>query len=139
MRGLYQSLFQSKGSRKNIFPFCAPRCAADLVRRIERNPRCSPSYIEYFAIEFEPKMRCRWDAKSGSYSCAKPKNGHTGRSYQDAQLKPPPHAAGNPAEEPAEAPFCPPAANPDTKRSVSVFPHDGHDISCVTAPIDCRR
>ncbi len=62
-----------KGSRKNNFPFCAPICATDLARRIERNSRCSPSYIEYFAIEFEPKMWCRWDAKIGSYFCADPK------------------------------------------------------------------
>ena len=50
----------------------APRCAADLVRPIERNRRCSLSYIEDFAIEVEPKMRDRWDAKTRSCFFADP-------------------------------------------------------------------
>ena len=66
-------LVGGKGSRKNNFGVCAPRCAADLGWTIEGNRRCSPSYIENFPIETEPKLPCRWDAESGSYSCASPK------------------------------------------------------------------
>ncbi len=61
------------GSRKNNFQFCAPRCAADLAWAIEGNRRRSLAYVENFQIEPEPKMWCRWDVKSGSYSCANPK------------------------------------------------------------------
>lgn len=50
----------------------APRCGADSAWTIERNRRCSCAYIEDFAIEDEPKMRCRWDAKTRSHSCAGP-------------------------------------------------------------------
>jgi prepilin-type N-terminal cleavage/methylation domain-containing protein len=61
-----------KGSRKNNFGYCAPRWAADLGWAIEENRRCSPSYIENFQIETEPKAPCRWDAKSGRHSWASP-------------------------------------------------------------------
>lgn len=65
---------QTKGSRKNRPVEFAPRCAADLVRPIERNRRCNPSYIEDFAIEVEPKTRYRWDAKTRRCFLANPKS-----------------------------------------------------------------
>jgi len=40
----------------------APTSAADSDSPTERNRKRSPSYIEGFAIEAEPKMGCRWHA-----------------------------------------------------------------------------
>jgi len=64
-----------EGSRRDESVESAPRCAADSVRPIERNRRCSPSYIEDFAIEVEPNMRCRWDAETRSHPFASPEPG----------------------------------------------------------------
>ena len=63
----------AKGSRKNKFRDLAPRFGSDLAATIERNRRRSPSYVEDCAIEERSKMARRWDAKTGSYFCAGPK------------------------------------------------------------------
>ncbi len=42
---------EAQGFAQKNFGICAPRCAADLAFPIERNPRRSRPYVEYFPIE----------------------------------------------------------------------------------------
>ncbi len=58
-------LTRPKGPQKNKSMEFAPNCALDLARAIERNRRCSPSYIEAFAIEAESKIRAGGMRKRG--------------------------------------------------------------------------
>ena len=53
--------------------FARPDVPQIWVARLSKIRGVAPSYIENLAIEGKPKMWCRWDAKSGSYSCANPK------------------------------------------------------------------
>ena len=63
---------QAEGSRNKKSVEFAPNWAPDSVSQIERNGRCSPSYIEDPEIEIEPKSRNLRDTKIRRYFFASP-------------------------------------------------------------------